>query len=137
MIHSVCYILLILPSLIYSYTYCILAITFPTVTVCLHSQHSLQRMQTNYSQIDLKILRKRLMTLYRIVSQYGQASMTNTTKFSGLNSQERKFLYLGRDSCTVSRHCQFLNGSYYCETQWNFVKCRIKLKVDFTAVKID
>ena len=34
------------------------AITFPTVTVCLHSQHSLQRMQTNYSQIDLEILRK-------------------------------------------------------------------------------
>jgi len=34
------------------------AITFPTVTVCLHSQHSLQRIQTNYSQIDLKILRK-------------------------------------------------------------------------------
>ena len=34
------------------------AITFPTVTVCLHSQHSLQRIQTNYSQIDLMILRK-------------------------------------------------------------------------------
>ena len=108
------------------------AITFPTVTVCLHSQHSLQRIQTNYSQIDLKILRKWLPGYYKLLNRnqilmnhfwsrfYGSQDRLNLTDEQWLELNKidiEHFLYVTRPKYKMLM-CD-LQG-HDCKHRWMF-----------------